>query len=150
MNSLDFFAIGTPKGQPRARAVRQGGFTRMYDPGTANDWKAAVRAEVKTLTQDAVFPIFTGPTRLDATFIFPRPKSHFRGKSETLRLDAPVYHIAKPDRDNCDKALMDALTDMQVLKDDCLVCSGTITKLYANAGQAPGVRVHILSLQETQ
>ncbi|MEN3940697.1 RusA family crossover junction endodeoxyribonuclease [Prosthecobacter sp. SYSU 5D2] len=150
MNTLEFFAQGLPKGQPRVKAVRRGNHAGVYDPGTANDWKTSIKSAAKDALINPVFPIFAGPVRVDATFIFPRPNAHYRGKAQTLRLDAPVYHSSKPDRDNLDKALMDALKDMQVLKDDALAASGTITKIYASPGQAAGVRVHILSLQQTQ
>lgn len=151
--TLDFFAQGLPKGQPRAKATRRGQHAGVYDPGTANDWKTTIRAAAKEAWKQTGIlsaPLFTGPTRIDATFTFPRPKAHFKGKSENLRLDAPQYHYSKPDRDNLDKALLDALTDLQVLKDDAQVSSGAITKLYAVPGQATGVRVHIISLEETQ
>lgn len=149
MHTLEFFAQGKPKGQPRVKAARRGKHAGVYDPGTADDWKTTIKQAAKDALTTSIFPIFAGPVRVDATFVFPRPKAHFRGKSQTIRLDAPVYHISKPDRDNLDKALMDALTDMQVFKDDCIAACGGITKLYAAPGQAAGVRVHIISLQET-
>lgn len=151
MKSLSFIVIGDPKGQPRVKAGRSfGGFTSVYDPGTANGWKSLVReAAAKAIAEagdTGTRPIFTGPVRLDLTLWFPRPKSHFTKKG--IRPDAPTYHTGKPDRDNCDKAVMDALGHdaLQIWKDDAQVADGTITKLYAAPGQAAGARVHILCL----
>lgn len=157
MTTLHFFAQGLPKAQPRARATRRGQHAGVYDPGSANDWKTTIKTAAweqvtaaTAIAATATVPVFSGPIRLDATFYFPRPRAHFRGKSAQIRLDAPCYHTHKPDRDNLDKALLDALTDVQVLRDDAQVAAGSLTKLYALPGQAAGVRVHILSLQETQ
>ena len=148
--TLEFFAQGLPKGQPRTKAFKRGNHAGVFDPGTANDWKAVVRTAASVaIPQGAPCPLFTGPVRLDATFYFPRPRSHYRGKSDVLRADAPVHHVGKPDRDNLDKAVLDTLTDLQVLKADEFVASGTITKLYAAPGQPAGARVHILRLADT-
>lgn len=129
MKSLTFFAPGTPKGQPRGRACIRGNHAGIYDPGTADGWKASVRAAAKR-GWDGV--IFTGPLRVDVAVYFKRPKSHFyTGKrSDVLRPDAPNYHTSKPDRDNLDKAILDALTHAGVWKDDAQVCGGTFTKSY--------------------
>lgn len=151
MNTLELHVIGLPKGQPRARACIRGGHAATYNPSNADDWKACIAAAVKESLNgrtDLTMPIFTGPTRVDCTFFFPRPKAHFR-KNGSIRLDAPVYHIAKPDRDNLDKAVLDLLTQKQILADDKQVCAGLIQKLYAAQGQAAGARIHILSLNQT-
>jgi len=54
------------------------------------------------------------PLRVSITIYFPRPKSHFKtGRNANIMRDnAPVWHTSKPDRDNCDKAIMDALTNL--------------------------------------
>jgi Holliday junction resolvase RusA-like endonuclease len=129
MTSLSFFVDGAPKAQPRGRACRRGDHAGIYDPGTADGWKASVCAAAKQ-GWDGV--TFTGPLRVDVAVYFKRPKSHFyTGKrSDVLRPDAPNYHTSKPDRDNLDKAILDAITGTGVWKDDAQVCAGTITKTY--------------------
>jgi Holliday junction resolvase RusA-like endonuclease len=129
MTSLSFFVDGDPKSQPRGRACRRGNHAGIYDPGTADGWKASVRAAAKN-GWDGV--VFTGPLRVDVAVYFKRPKSHyFTGKrSDVLRLDAPSYHTTKPDRDNLDKAILDAITNAGIWYDDSQVCAGTITKSY--------------------
>jgi Holliday junction resolvase RusA-like endonuclease len=150
MNVLEFYVSGLPKGQPRARACIRGKHAATYNPPQADDWKSCIAAAIKDqVPPGSVYPLFDGPTRVDVTLYFPRPKGHFNSKG-ILKLTAPVYHTGKPDRDNCDKAILDVLTQKAVVRDDAAVCDGKITKLYAVAGQAPGARIHIISLQETQ
>jgi hypothetical protein len=74
-----------------------------------------------------------GPVRVDLCFYFARPKSHFRtGKfAGVLRDDAPKWHTTKPDRDNLEKAVLDALTQVGGFwQDDSQVCAGSVTKRY--------------------
>lgn len=91
------------------------------------------------------FPPLQGPVRVSATFMLPRPKAHYRANGE-LRLDAPVYCITKPDEDKLRRALLDALTQAAVFKDDSQVCDGRTSKLYANG--APGAVVTVESIEE--
>lgn len=151
MKSLTLHVIGEPKGQPRARVARHGGFSRVYDPGTADNWKRLVilAASIELQGCKADRPVFAGPVRVDITLRFPRPKSHFRSNGQ-LKPTAPTYHTAKPDRDNCDKAILDALgaASLQLWRDDAQVCSGGVTKLYVEPGGTAGARIHILDLSE--
>ena len=106
----------------------------MYTPATANDFKAAVQAGA---TNAGLYnALLQGPIALELTIRMPRPKSHFRtGKNAgILREDAPSWHTAKPDLDNIEKALKDALSDIRVWGDDCQVCQVTKKKVYV-AGQ---------------
>lgn len=122
---------GEPKGQPRARStIRRGNggkvFSGVYDPGTADDWKSIVRAAA--LEKWDRVP-FNGPTSVAIRAFFTRPKSHFNSKGQ-LKPNAPKYHTKKPDRDNVDKAILDALKSCGVLSDDCIVCAGGVAKMY--------------------
>lgn len=141
--NLCFFAAGIPKGQPRGRAVRRGAHAGIYDPGTADNWKASVRCAAKELWDGRPF---TGPLRVTITAFFPRPKKHYftGARAKILRTDAPDYHISKPDRDNLDKAILDALTNAGIWYDDSVVCAGSVTKRYADA--TPGAYVEITTL----
>ena len=137
---LEFFAAGLPKAQPRAKARAFGGFAQVYNPKTADDWKMIVRNEA-TKTWVSNIP-WEGPLRIDLTFYFPRPKAHFRSNGE-LKPNAPRWHTTKPDRDNSDKAVLDALTNLGIWGDDKQVCDGRIQKLYANAPGLPGCFIRI-------
>ena len=147
--TLTFFANGTPKGQPRGRAVRRGAHAGIYNPGTADNWKSSVRAALKDQLKTMGTPklVLTGPLRVTVAAFFPRPKSHYyTGKRcHEIRPDAPEYHTAKPDRDNLDKAILDALTNAGIWPDDSIVCAGGITKRYADSNQ-PGALIEITKL----
>lgn len=146
MKQLSFFAPGIPKGQPRVRAFVRGRHAGVYDPGTADDFKGAIMIAALAAILGLARPVFTGPTRCDAAFVFPRPKSHFTSKGQ-IKLTAPMWHIQKPDRDNLDKCLLDALTKLQMWGDDCQVCAGHISKRFAAMDEASGCHITINALE---
>ena len=138
---LTFFVAGLPVAQPRARAARRGRFITIYDPDSADDWKMIVRNEAKNAWTD--YPNqWLGPLCVNLTFFFPRPKGHFNSKG-ALKPNAPLWHTSKPDRDNSDKAILDALTNLGLWGDDKQVCDGRIKKLYAPADGRCGCQVEI-------
>jgi crossover junction endodeoxyribonuclease RusA len=124
-----------------------GKFARVYTPKTADDWKMIVRNEAGKAWDATHGPVWEGPLRVDLTFYFPRPKSHFRANGVT-KPTAPVWHTTKPDRDNSDKAVLDALTNLGIWYDDKQVCDGRIQKLYTNG--TPGCRITIQEAGETR
>ena len=141
MKTIEVWVPGLPVAQPRARAVSFRGHARMYNPGTANEWKACV---IHALRQYfGTFPADV-PIRCDLTFYLPRPKSHFgSGKNaQMLKKSAPTRPTGKPDRDNLDKAVCDAITAAGVWVDDSQVTSGTIRKRYCLEGQT-GCQIYI-------
>lgn len=142
--AIQFTAFGEPKGQPRPRAfARKMGnkyVARVFESGTAEGWKSCVA--VAAMPHRPPAPIL-GPVRLDLTFYMPRPRSHYRtgSRATELRPDAPRHHIGKPDRDNLEKAVMDAITQLGGFwRDDSQVADGRIGKEY---GPTPGCSVTI-------
>lgn len=133
---ISFHVQGDPKGQPRPRAFarRMGDkfVARVFDSGTAEEWKGQVAVAAKPHTP--VAPIL-GPVQMRAGFVFRRPKSHFRANGE-LKPNAPTQYTSKPDIDNLLKAVMDALTQLGGFwHDDQQVAFVTSWKNYgANAG----------------
>lgn len=142
---LSFFVVGLPKAQPRAKARAFGKFAQVYNPKTADDWKMIVRHEARRAWEASgdASP-WTGPLRVDLSFYFPRPKSHLRSNGE-LKPSAPIWHVAKPDRDNLDKGVLDALTNLGLWADDKQVCDGRIRKLYS--ARQPGCSITIFEAQ---
>ncbi len=132
---IEVFINGIPKAQPRTRATIRGKHAGVYDPGTANEWKNTVKAAFGRYTGLRL----EGPLALDITFYLPRPKRLCRKKDP----DDPIPHTAKPDRDNLDKAVLDALTDIQVWGDDKQVFSGKIEKYYGSKNGTTGAVVRI-------
>lgn len=134
-----FRVDGVPKAQPRARARRSGKHAAVYDPGTAEGWKALVAAAA--MPHRPPVP-WDGPIQVDIDFFMPRPKALMRSKdSEGL---IPCWK--RPDRDNLDKAILDILTQIGMWRDDCQVCGGYIRKWYHGKTGRPGAVVKIAQL----
>lgn len=144
--NLTFFASGLPKGQPRVKACRRGNHAGVYDPGTANTWKALVATAAKQAIGTHPRPMFDGPLKVDLTFIFPRPKHHHNSKGE-IKPNSPTWHTAKPDRDNLEKAVSDILTQVGMWPDDAHVCAGQVSKRYAAKGEGSGCMIYISNLE---
>jgi Holliday junction resolvase RusA-like endonuclease len=121
------FVHGIPKAQPRPRMTRTG---HTYNPDTAKAWKEAIQAVFlpirKEPIDDAVYII--------VYFYMPRPKG-------MKKQDATAPHTKKPDIDNLLKAVMDALTDIKIWRDDSLVYFIQAHKWYA--GDMPGAHISI-------
>lgn len=150
---LSFFVAGLPRKSPRPRGRMQRGFVQTYVPHDADDWKTIVRVEARKAWEaaDAGFIVrpWEGPLCVSLTFYFPRPKSHFRVNGE-LKPNAPIWHTSTPDRDNLDKAVLDALTNLCIWGDDNQVCDGRIKKLYVTTGGHMGCQVEIKEAELTQ
>lgn len=132
METIQFFAQGIPKGQPRPKAFARGGHAAVYDPGTAEGWKGQVALAARPFLK--ALPSDHPPLSLRLDFYMPRPKAHFhtgRFRDGVLRESSPKYHTGKPDADNLAKAVMDALTQLNIWRDDACVVDLRVKKLYA-------------------
>lgn len=131
---------GTPKGQPRPRAFakRFGNkfAARVFDPGPAEGWKSCVAA---AFASHRSAPAIDGAIRCDIIYLMPRPKRLCR-KSD---LDGRMLCIDKPDLDNMDKAVLDAITQLGIWGDDKQVCGGERWKYYAARDERPGCEIII-------
>ena len=138
---ISFFVAGEPQPQPRPRPIP--GRMGVYNPTTANEWKAQVMAEAQKHRPPA--PI-EGPVRVGLTFQFDRPNSHFKAAKGvvTLKPDAPFFHATKPDCDNLEKAVLDAITNTGGFwSDDAAVAWISTRKLYAGPGCPTGCMIQI-------
>jgi len=134
-------AVGIPKGQPRPKAFARGGHAGVYDPGTANEWKASIAEAFKPYHGLSL----NQPLSVRIILFIPRPKGHFT-KSGMLAKSAPVHHTAKPDLDNAAKAILDAMTDFQFWKDDSCCVDLSIRKYWIS--EAPGASISITPVLE--
>ena len=130
MKKFEFFAAGEPKGQPRARAVIRGKRAGVFDPGTADGWKACVKLAAREA--GLMNAKLGGFLALRLQFRFPRPAAHYKGgdRAKPLKPDAPGRKKGKPDADNAAKAVMDALTDIGAWHDDDQVTDLVVRKRY--------------------
>jgi len=119
---LEFRIYGTPK--PQARPRHYGG--RVYSP--MSDWRKLV--QVYAAAEKLKHKQFNGPLRIELSFYFKRPRSHYRsGKYSHIRKDkAPIHCLNPYDLDNLDKAVLDALTDSGLIADDRIIVSLHSTK----------------------
>jgi Holliday junction resolvase RusA-like endonuclease len=139
MKQIEFTVQGTPKGQPRVRACIRGKHAGVYDPGTADEWKRAVRDAAKSAMAASGLSPFGVAVRLNVSFLMPRPKSHLDSKGNVKSL-ARAFHTSKPDLDNLVKATKDALTDAGIWTDDSFVVACQSSKGY---GWTPGATIRI-------
>jgi Holliday junction resolvase RusA-like endonuclease len=134
---------GDPKAQPRPRMFRRGSHIGVYDPGTADAWKRAVVLGIKAVWNGQPYG---GPLHVIIGFRMPRPKAHTR-KDGTLKAGAPIYCTSKPDADNLAKAVLDAMTDLGVWRDDSQVCQLDVAKVYS---REPGAQIILRPLSESE
>jgi Holliday junction resolvase RusA-like endonuclease len=135
---------GIPKAQPRARAFAFKGKARMYDPGTAEAWKGDVAAQTKELHGRNL----QGCMHVQMYFFMARPKSHYRSNGVDLKPSSPrLYYAKKPDADNLAKAVLDALTALNVWGDDDQVVILDVTKTWSG-GQRSGCHLTIYTIDE--
>jgi len=151
--SAIFDVIGDPAPAPRPRAVSIGKHARIYVPSSADQWKHDVRAAAIVALGD--WPLAAPGVAVEVylEFRFPRPKSHLRtGRfAGILKPRAPRQHTQKPDKDNLEKAVLDALGKFDgmpplVWCDDCQVVDGRTSKRWADPGEEPGVSVAIMEV----
>jgi Holliday junction resolvase RusA-like endonuclease len=96
----------------------------VYNPDSADEWKEEIRIAFLSCRR----PTITKPVHLKVCFFMPVPKG-MKIKSKEGRY---VPHVKKPDTDNLLKAVMDALTDTGVWKDDAHVYWTEAIKQYAS------------------
>ena len=133
--SIDVFVIGKPIAQPRPRATIRGKHAGVYNPKTADAWKALVKE--KFYKYKGYAP--EGPLTLAVTYYIPRPKALCRKKDPT----GIIPHTKKPDIDNLTKAVMDAISDIGVWGDDRQVSSLQVEKFYAAIDGPEGAHIKI-------
>lgn len=135
-----FHVTGEPKAQPRIRMAKGG---HAYTPNSAKGFKERIHWEARSHCPLPVGDSST-PIRVDISFYLKRPKRLCRKKDP----QGPVFATKKPDRDNLDKAVLDALVGAGVLIDDAQVVSGTLEKYYHAIGEGPGASISIYKKEE--
>lgn len=143
IHPIAFRVDGLPKGQGRPRAFVRGNHAAVFNPATADDWKALIAAA--GLRHRPPQPI-TGAADISIDFFFPRPGRLKRAKDPK----GLIWHTAKPDRDNLDKAVLDILKQIGFVADDATVCQGMIRKFYCtmdgSENDRPGALITIQPL----
>jgi len=133
---IAFRVDGIPKAQPRVKARRIGLHAGVYDPGTADGWKALIATAAMPHRPDVPWE---GPLCVTIRFYLPRPKCLMRAKDPS----GPIWHWKKPDRDNLEKAVLDTLKNLGFYRDDGQACAGAAEKYYCAKTGRPGALVTI-------
>ena len=136
---LRFFVPGQPVGKGRPKATRQSGFVRMYTPAKTVSYESLVSHAAHVAMGSA--NLFDGPVSVVLCIRFQTPASWSK-KKQALATGGGLWPTTKPDIDNIEKAIFDALNGV-VWRDDVQVCQVAKTKRYASA---PGVDVTIEAL----
>jgi len=141
-NEFSMFVTGEPKPQARPRFARVGNFVKTYSPKSV--FFALVHNEA--VLKGPALPML-GPLSLKLQFYMPRPLALQRGKGA-----ARVWHESRPDLDNMEKAVMDAMTQARVWNDDGQVCEKSSAKVLApiDGEQRPGVFVWVAQILDVE
>jgi len=147
MADYELIILGEPKAQKRHRHTGRDGagnplkFVRTYDPSATD--KQNLHDVVQR--QAPAKPLL-GPLRVDCHFYFGHLKGHYgSGKNAgNLKASAPLWKNTKPDRDNLDKFVLDAITGVFFLNDS-QVCDGRIIKKYS---ERPRMEIFITQLRK--
>lgn len=131
-----FEVYGDPKGQPRPRAFKRGNHAAVYDPGTAEGWKSSIAIAAQHQIPKAPLDC---PVKVKMQFFFKRPQRLLSARAA----DGHIVHTAKPDCDNLEKAVLDALTQIGFFRDDSLVCDLHTEKFYSRKNGRPGMWIEI-------
>ena len=138
---------GDPAPQGSKRHVGNG--VMVESSKRVKPWRQAVT----TAAADAA-GAYTGPVRVDCTFLIRRPKGHWgTGRNTaTLKPSAPLYVTSRAagDLDKLLRSTLDGLADGGLLARDDLVVIVTASKCYCNPGSAPGALITIRPAEETQ
>lgn len=137
-----FFVPGLAIAQPRKTTLRHGPMAGRTIEAPAkhkiHDWKAVIRHAAKLAMEGRPAQGREVAIRLELSFVMPRPQDLLRPKwAETFLL-----HTKKPDLDNLEKAIKDALK-MITWTDDCQVSTVIKRKAYTMPGESAGVRVGV-------
>lgn len=151
MSEIRFIVPAVPVAQPRPKATAVNGRARVYGAPAKHPvhaFKATCRmaweaAEDAHTTEHGDEPEEfwkpwweTSARAIELTFVMPRPK--LPKKMGTGRL----LHTKRPDFDNLEKSVTDALNGLAWLDDSCL-CDVHTRKFVAAADEAPHVEIVI-------
>lgn len=137
---------GEPVAKGRARsAIRKGKngkhFVQHYTPDRTVECEERIKYAAKQQMGDT--PPLSGPIRADIDIRFPLPKSASKAMKKAVEEDRLVPHVVRPDRDNLEKLIKDALNKV-AYTDDKLIYDGRTVKRYA---KNPGITIWLVPVE---
>ena len=124
--TVSFVVFGTPAPQGSKTLTRYG--MREANKGT-RPWREAVAWHAAEAMAEK--ELLEGPLLLEATFVFPRPKSHYGTgrRAGGLKATAPFYCATRPDVDKLQRAIGDAMAGI-VYREDAQIVRIAAFKAY--------------------
>ena len=116
-----FNVVGEPVAKERPRHSTTIGasgrtFSRTYTPIKTVNYEISIGLCAKAMMTKHGFKPTALPVKLEAVFNFQVPKSWPQWKQK-LAVDGQIAHTVKPDSDNVEKAIKDAMNDIVFLDD---------------------------------
>lgn len=128
---------GTPRAQQRPRFMR--GRVVSTPDKKLQLWKSMIeRACRATIKDHGAQPLFRGAVRVDMRFTFPPPACDPARRGP---------HTQKPDKDNLEKAALDAMEAAGIFANDCQVAVGKTEKRW---GYEPGMIAMIAQAEPSE
>lgn len=137
MNKL--FIPGVPISSARPRVTRNGTFL----PKKSREYKKTIQEHYIRNNGGDYGDV---PVEMMLWFIFPIPKSYSKKKRKQIQ-EREYAYMGKPDIDNLEKSIMDALNGL-AYKDDAQVVSLFSVKTYTERPEDVGVRIIIGTVKE--
>jgi len=137
---IEFTVPGAPVGKGRPRIIKIAGHSRMKTPEKTANYESLVALAAHRAM--AGHPMLLGPCDVTLRIIVPVPAS-WSQKKQRAALAGTVKPTTKPDIDNVEKVIFDALNGV-LWKDDVQVVDVLKSKRY---GLQPGVTVKVQAEQ---
>jgi len=126
-----------PVAWQRPRAAKGAG--HFFTAAKVTEFKEAVRLAWNEKYPDA--PVLDGPLIVMLIFIMPRPKAMLWKKKPMPQ----VPHTKRPDLDNLEKGIMDALEGL-AFRDDAQIFSKSSAKWIAAGNEQPAIDITIVEV----
>lgn len=136
---IEFTITGDPQGQGRPRFARQGKFVHTYDPPKSREYKAKV---AQSFQQAYMGKPLTKPVKITIRAVFGVPKSYSKARAKAC-LEGREWPTKKPDTDNIEKGVYDALNGL-AYEDDKQIVQASVYKVYG-----PQAKV-VVSIEEIE
>lgn len=150
MSSIAFEAIGRPAPQGSKRHVGRG--ILIESSKRLAPWRNTVVASALAARRPADAWPLVGPVEVTIGIYLHRPASHYRtGRhADQLRDDAPLCPATRSsgDVDKLARAILDALTDAAVIRDDAQVAELFVGKFWIKDSEPEKATVYVREINE--
>lgn len=126
---IEFIVPGPPQGKARPRVVRmKNGMSMSYTPDKTVAYEELVRQRFTEAAEAAEWQYTENALCATIIAYFPIPKSVSKKKRDAM-VRGEIRPTKKPDRDNIEKIVFDALNE-HAYKDDAQIVEGGFAKVY--------------------